>query len=110
VVETACRIDDGFRQMARIIGLRRRTQQEAIMFPSQAEIELHAAEARETSSRREMAQRHRQWQYEPAGGQHDLTTPAFASWRTAVQMAFAVAFTLLGLGLVLASIVAITRA
>jgi hypothetical protein len=80
------------------------------MFPSQAEIELHAAEAREASSRREMARRHRQWQYAPAGGQHDLTSPAFAPWRTAAQMAFAVAFTILGLGLVLASIVAITRA
>ena len=80
------------------------------MFPSQTEIELHATEAREASSGREAMQRHLLWQYEPAGGQHDLTTPAFASWRTAVQMAFAVVFTMLGLGLVLASIVAITRA
>jgi hypothetical protein len=80
------------------------------MVPSHSGLEVHAAESREALRSIEAVQSHFTWQGELLDGHIDFSHPAFSSWRTAAQMAFAVAFTILGLSLVLASIVAITRA
>ena len=82
---------------------------EAIMIPSRSELEARAAESQASLGHREAVLRHLMWHGE-MDERKAFARPAFSPWLTVAQMAFAVALTILGLGLVLASIVAITRA
>jgi hypothetical protein len=96
-------------QTVQIVASRQKRPTEAIMIPSHSELEVRATESRISLGHREAALRHLMWHGE-LDERKAFARPAFSPWLTAAQMAFAVGFTILGLSLVLASIVAITRA
>ena len=80
------------------------------MLPTHAEIEMRLAESHRNNFRRESSQQFRMGASDRPEPAYDLGKPAFPQWRTAAQMAFAVTVTMLTLFIVIASIVAITRA